>query len=258
MRHTPFFLTTAAACRAAIRALTVALALFFGISDATAANSQRVVVIDPGHGGADTGAVGQNGVTEKHLALDLANRIASHLRGRFRIELTRTSDVGMTIDERPGRANHENADAFVSLHAGASLNRTTEGITLIYYTGNFSLGQASSETAQAPLAIPAGKPWRQTQIPHRAASSALAHRIKTRLDAPPAPSPVTVVDAPVRVLMGADMPAVIIEVGYLTNPVEEKRLMDSSQLTALAMRISQGIDDFFNTMDTISASDLKN
>lgn len=239
-------------------ALTITAVLVSGVGNAAAADSQRVVMIDAGHGGADTGAVGQNGLTEKQLTLDLANRIAAHLRGRYRVEFTRSSDVGMPIDERPGRANHKNADVFVSLHAGASQNRTTEGITLFYYAGNFRLGPVPSNTASGPLTFPAGKPWRQVQIPHRAASSALAHRIKTRLDAPPAPSPVTVVDAPVRVLMGADMPAVIVEVGYLTNPREEKRLMDGNQLTSLAARISQGIDDFFNTTDTISASDLKN
>lgn len=209
------------------------------------------IVIDPGHGGADNGVVGQNGVTEKYLAMDLAQRIADHLRGRYRVRLTRTSDIGMSLDERPGMANNERAAAFISLHAGGSLDRTLAGATLFYYTGGYDPAAPAKETAAASY-----RPWRDVQKPHRPASTALANRIKARLDAPPAVSPAVVADGPLRVLMGADMPAVVIEVGYITNPVEEKRLADDAYLDAMSRRIAQGIDDFFNIKDTISTTNL--
>ncbi|MFH1982513.1 MAG: N-acetylmuramoyl-L-alanine amidase [Pseudomonadota bacterium] len=243
-------------CRLAIIGVAITAALVMGTGGA-AARTQRVVVIDPGHGGAESGVTGPDGVMEKYLALDLAERIANHLRNRYRVVLTRTSDVGVAIDDRAGRANNENADAFVSLHVGGSLSRTVEGITIYYYTGLYTSAPEPPPSNAAPGTAPASQSWRRMQIPHRAASSALANRIKVRLDAPPPPAPVTVTDAPVRVLMGAGMPAVVIEVGYLTNPREEKRLMDSAHLSSLAMRISQGIDDFFNKIDAISTTDLK-
>jgi len=236
--------------------LAVTLMVGTGAVTPTIARAQRVVVVDPGHGGATPGVTGEAGLSEKQLTHDLAQLIAAQLRNRYRVVFTRTSDVNVAIEDRTGLANNEKATAFISLHAGGSINRTVEGITLFYYTGGFSDVGASLSAAKLTDTVPATQPWQRVQIAHRAASSVLAHRIKTRLEAPPAPSAISVTDAPLRVLMGADMPAVVIEVGYLTNPLEEKRLMDDSHRSSLARRIAQGIDDFFNTTDTISSTDL--
>ncbi len=229
-----------------------------GATAPTVAHAQRVVVVDAGHGGAAAGVTGEAGLSEKRLTHDLAQRIATRLRNRYRVVFTRTSDVNVDIEDRTGVANNEKANAFISLHAGGSVDRTVEGVTLFHYTAGFSDVTDPPPPAKLTDTVPAAtQPWQRVQVAHRAASSVLAHRIKTRLEAPPAPSSaVSVIDAPVRVLMGADMPAVVIEVGYLTNPLEEKRLMDDDHRASLARRIAQGIDDFFNTRDMISSTNL--
>jgi N-acetylmuramoyl-L-alanine amidase len=220
--------------------------------------SRRVIVLDPGHGGASTGVQGGSGVVEKDLALRLAGLVKNNLISRYKVTLTRSDDLAVDIDERPGIANHEKAEVFVSIHAAGSSRAVSEGITIFYYSGMHITGSESGppplpdlNTAVKPV------PWHRNQIPHLAASASLAGRIKNRLSAQPNPMPADVDDAPLRVLSGATMPAVLIEVGYLTNPKEDKRLRNDSHLSSLATRIAFGIDDFLNKMGTISASDLQ-
>ena len=238
--------------------LTLALIALLICAAPCYSQSRRVIVIDPGHGGASTGVKGSSGMVEKDLALRLAGLVKNNLISRYKVTLTRTDDLAMDIDERAGIANHEKAEVFVSIHAAGSSRAASEGVTIFYYSSMHIAGDESDPPPLPDLKAEAKPvPWHRNQIPQLAASASLAGRIKNRLSAHPNPMPAEVDDAPLRVLSGAAMPAVLIEVGYLTNPKEEKRLQNDSHLSSMATRIALGIDDFLNKMGTISASDLQ-
>ncbi len=212
----------------------------------------RTVVIDPGHGGNDTGVRSPGGTAEKDVSLRLARLIENRLKDRYRVVLTRTDDYVMDRPERAGLANNARADLFVSIHAAGSYSRATRGLQIYYYTK-----PEVKVPTEAPGTDTAPPPWHEIQNPHIPASSILAQRIYNRTRPLTDPHPGSVQSAPVAVLAGADMPAILIETGYLTNAKQEKNLNDNKYLFKLATAISQGIDDFFNNPDTIASTDLR-
>ena len=221
--------------------------------------SKKMVVLDPGHGGSDTGVKGSAGTLEKEVTLRLARLIENRLKGRYQVALTRTDDYRMPWPDRTGHANHVKADLFVSLHAAGSYSPAIDGLRIYYYAE-----PAIKVPAQTPTGETVATPWRKVQKPHIPASSILAQRIGDRAAPLTAPhpgtvqaAPVAVLAAPVAVLAGADMPAILIETGYLTNPKQEKNLNDNRYLFKLATAISQGIDDYFNNPGKIAATDLR-
>lgn len=214
--------------------------------------SKKTVVIDPGHGGNDTGVKGSAGTVEKEVVLRLARLIENRLKGRYQVILTRTDDYIMPWPDRTGRANHVKADLFISLHTGGSYSSATNGLRFYYYAApQFQVPDQAPVDDNDPL------PWREIQKAHIPASSILAHRIWSRARTLGANNPGTVLAAPAAVLSGADMPAILIETGYLTNPKQEKNLNDNKYLFKLATAISQGIDDYFSNPDKIAATDLR-
>ena len=214
--------------------------------------SKKMVVLDPGHGGSDTGVKGSAGTLEKEVTLRLARLIENRLKGRYQVALTRTDDYRMPRPDRTGHANHVKADLFISLHTAGSYSPATGGLRVYYYTE-----PAVKVPAQTPAGETLAPPWRKVQKPHIPASSILAQRIGDRAAPLTAPHPGTVQAAPAAVLAGADMPAILIEAGYLTNSKQEKNLNDNKYLFKLATAISQGIDDYFNNPDKIVSPDLR-
>jgi N-acetylmuramoyl-L-alanine amidase len=196
------------------------------------------VVIDPGHGGNDQGAVGPSGTLEKDVTLTLARLIAENLKTDFTVTLTRTDDYGIDIFKRTGIANHKQADLFVSLHTGASFLHNATGLTIFYYQ------EASSETSQASGTDASRIPWYQIQNRHVTRSAQLAETIQKQLLAQATFIESRIQSAPLAVLEGADSPAVLIEVAYLTNPIQEKDLTDATILADYARGISLGIRAF--------------
>jgi N-acetylmuramoyl-L-alanine amidase len=201
------------------------------------------VVLDPGHGGNDQGAVGPSGVLEKNVTLALARLIARELETDFRVTLTRTEDYGLDIFKRTGTANHEQADLFISLHTGASFLHNAKGLTIFYYQG------ALPETPQSDPSAPsdgdaAHTPWHAIQNRHVTQSARLAETIQKQLLAQATFIESRLQSAPLAVLEGADMPAVLIEIGYLSNPIQEKALKDPAILADYARGISLGIRAF--------------
>ncbi|MGD8721877.1 MAG: N-acetylmuramoyl-L-alanine amidase [Desulfobacterales bacterium] len=227
--------------------LTIAILLCLP-PDATAAASKtiywgrtkRSVVLDPGHGGADSGARSPDGTLEKQVALDLSRMIADEFDGPYRVQLTRTDDYRLEIERRTDIANNLKADVFISIHAGGSFSPVPGGSAIYCY----------KETASERLPYPDQNPdtlgnWDRIQLKHVRTSHLLARHLKDRLD----PLIDTeVLDAPVLVLQGADMPAVLIEVGYLSNPEEAKALRDSKHLEDVARAISGGVKAFFEDL----------
>ncbi len=205
---------------------------------------KSIIVIDPGHGGQDFGAKGPDGTLEKTVAIELSRLIASELEPEFKVVLTRTDDYGMDIDNRTSMANHLKADIFISIHTGGSFVHSTTG-TSIYYYQDFS----QLDSGQEPPLPPAYKErnisilWRNVQIRHLSKSRALARTINDHLKGISAIQS-RIEGAPLAVLQGAAMPAILIEVGYLTNPAEEKNLGDNRFLMNFAEQIRMGIEDF--------------
>ncbi len=194
-----------------------------------------VLVIDPGHGGEDTGAVGGGGLKEKDvtLALGLALRRELELRSDIVVVMTRTRDVAMLPAERAALANRSGADVFIALHINSWTGRSVSGYETFYY-GNPSdehvealtsmEGAAEAEAARSRDGDPLS-PWERRQY-HRRASRALAELVQSELVSRPA---LKAVDRGVKqgqfgVLRLTRMPAVLVELGFISNPEEEARL----------------------------------
>lgn len=192
---------------------------------------KRVIVLDPGHGGYDKGAQGAAGTFEKKITLTLAQLIVNELENEFELILTRTDDYGLDIASRINIAHHLKANLFISLHTGGSFLHQTSGIDIFYFEKMSQSATACAETL------------------HSTNSRFLAELIQKRFYDGKKKSKVQVRGAPLLVLEGADMPAILIEVGYLTHPIEEKKLADKEYLADLAKKISQGVIDFFQKIN---------
>jgi len=205
-----------------------------------------VVVIDPGHGGNDSGSQGPDGTKEKTVTLNLARLIADQLETRYRVVLTRGDDYRLDISGRTAVANQSRADIFISLHTGASFSRSISGSTA-YYHRQF-IESALTAQPKAPKSLTDGSQplsWDQIQTKYRITSERLAKLIQNRLNDVRQTPDTKVQGAPLLVLEGADMPAVVIEIGNLSNPNEEKMLRDPKFLAGFARAIAKGVDTFF-------------
>jgi len=205
-----------------------------------------VIVIDPGHGGYDRGAKGPEGTLEKTVTLKLARIIAVALSDTYKVVFTRTDDYWLDIPSRPAVANHESADLFISLHIGGSFQHKAGGISLYYFKEN--TGPALSHEDQSPTAsrnTTSQIPWGKIQARHKTTSSVLAELMRKRINEQAIFIGSKVQGAPLMVLEGADMPAVVIEIGYITNPSEENSLRDINVLSRIAKGVRSAVDDYF-------------
>lgn len=242
---------------ASARSIFVALSLTVGVT-AHASGPGLFVVIDPGHGGDKDGAVGPDGQKEKALALSIAARLEEELVARgYRVRLTRRSDVGMGLAPRIELANEEGADLFVSVHANsvAEKRERVQGVETYFLSARASDAQAqavaSKENADDPEA-PADKASSAldfilqdlARTEAHAGSSRLAVEIHRHLVAGTGARDRGVRQAPFFVLSGARMPAVLVEVGYISHPEEARRLADEDERRRIARSIADGIDAF--------------
>jgi N-acetylmuramoyl-L-alanine amidase len=206
---------------------------------------QRIIVLDPGHGGYDNGAKGPEGTLEKTATLEFARVLAETLKDTYKVILTRTDDYRVDLLTRTATANHINADLFISIHTAGSFLHQAGGISLYYYEkASTSAFGSEPDTMETLKHDTLQTPWSDIQNKHQEASKTLAELILKRINQTPE-FKADIQGAPLMVLEGADMPAVLIEIGYITNPVDEKNLNDISWMTDVASRIKSGIDDFF-------------
>jgi N-acetylmuramoyl-L-alanine amidase len=216
----------------------------------------RTVVIDPGHGGENVGAQGPGGTLEKGVALAIARKLRAELvnaRG-LQVFLTREKDVDVALDERTAIANNYKADLFVSIHANASRARGAKGSEVYFLSYQASDDEsrlaAQLEGAAEPLPeAPAGSDlalilWDMAQAEHLEESSALASRIQEELAVVTGSEGRGVKQAPFRVLVGAAMPAVLVEVAFISNPEEEKLLSSDAYQQKIAASLARGIERF--------------
>lgn len=194
------------------------------------------IVIDPGHGGESTGARGRSGIEEKTVTLQVARLLADRLRGTgAHTVLTRTADEELELTDRTAVANHEQADLFISLHVNSAYGRSARGAETFF----LSL-EASDEDAAALAAAEDGNGgqgggfnddlafilWDLAQSYHLAESQRLAKLVQQEFNASLGLLDRGVKQAPFRVLRGANMPAILVELGFISNPEEERKLQD--------------------------------
>lgn len=216
----------------------------------------RTIVIDPGHGGTETGAIGPSGVQEKELTLQISRELANRLAQRLgvRTVLTRGEDVNVQHDTRTSLANQNKADLFISVHLNSSLGSGAYG-TETYF---LSPQATDSRAARAALAEnrdandqgteDAGAQqdlelilWDLAQSHHMAESQRFANLIQGELNRTLQLRDRGVKQAPFRVLMGATMPAVLVELGFISNPEEEKKLQDPAYRAQLVDALTLAI-----------------
>ncbi len=210
----------------------------------------RCIVIDPGHGGQDTGTVGPGGVAEKDVTLDIARRLRASLRAELpgvEILLTRDSDRFISLEERTAIANSRDADLFISIHANASQSSAATGIETYVLDPNAvkpELGDAPKPklVSQAYATVSSG-----SQL---AASRALASSVQGSLvRGISAKSPKSARDRGVKhasfaVLRGARMPSILAEVSFVSNPEDENRLRQPAFRQRIASSLTSGIRSY--------------
>ena len=209
---------------------------------------KRIIVIDPGHGGYDKGAKGTGKTYEKKLTLKLAENIAKELGGKHIAILTRTDDYWVNIYHRAATANHLNADLFISIHTGGSFLCNTSGINIFYYNKKFESSLSVKASVYDDFDSNAGFPfWNSLQERHKSSGRILARFVRDAILDKTRELKIKIQDAPVLVLEGANMPAILIETGYITNPAEEKKIKNNKILHDISKGICDGINNFFST-----------
>jgi N-acetylmuramoyl-L-alanine amidase len=210
----------------------------------------RTIALDPGHGGDDEGAKGAGGVKEKDLTLAVAKKLKIALESKLgvRVLLTRDDDRNVAIDDRTAVANNGKADLFISLHANASWRPALSGASIAIALFPHQAEQAA-RTLQPELVPAVGGaprdiefvPWDVAQLPHLEQSAAFANALEDQLRDRVPLSMKTVDAAPLRVLEPANMAAVLVEMGYVTNAEQEKQLAGDAFQNALVQALVDGV-----------------
>jgi N-acetylmuramoyl-L-alanine amidase len=251
----------------------VALALSFVAPPIAGAEPKRfrTVVIDAGHGGEDTGALGAGGLAEKELVLDVSLRIAKRLRSRgLEVSLTRSDDHFVPLETRTSLANDARADLFVSIHANSARSRKPSGIETYFVSidatdesarqlaqrENEAFGSAAAQLgAVDPLMALLGD---MIVTEHVNESSEFSKLVQAELADVDSGTSRGVKQAPFVVLMGVQMPASLIEIGFLSNPHDEAALGSSGHRGEIADAVARAVLAFAKRYDARRgiASDL--
>jgi N-acetylmuramoyl-L-alanine amidase len=212
------------------------------------------VVVDPGHGGRDPGAIGVGGLREKDVTLRLARSLGAALRARgFRVIYTRKDDRTMSLEERTAIAESVEGDVFVSVHANSAPRRSVSGVETYYLDQEHerhSLQLAARENGIPPQEVNVlqktlARLHMEEISPHsRRVAEAVQERITQGLPRARRPQDLGVKKGPFYVLFLSNMPAILVEAGFLTNRSEAGRLRDPAYLDALAEQMAQGLDRY--------------
>ncbi len=216
----------------------------------------KTIIIDPGHGGKDPGAVGRRGLKEKDVTLDIARRLKRNLDrdGRLKVYLTRTRDQFLPLRKRSSFANQKKGDLFISIHANAAYSRRISGFETFY------LCEAVDDTARAVAArensvlrLESSKNpqsmgsdlevilWELKYTEFRTQSRELAQLVQKNLDRRFKMRNRGVKTAPFYVLRKVDMPSVLVEVGFISNLGDEAMLASKSHREKMAQALAESI-----------------
>ncbi len=222
----------------------------------------RTIVIDPGHGGLEAGARGRFGTEEKDVTLDIALKLKDVIEKNlaYRVVMTREDDQDVSLDKRAAIANNNQALVFISIHANGfprrsahgsesyflSLNATDEESRRVAYLENNSSEMEQIEGIDNEDDIKMIL-WDLAQSAYLQQSSDLAERIQEELNSLLGTKNRGIKQAPFKVLTGVACPAVLVEVAFISNPEEEKKLVDDAFQINVARAIYRGLVDFLNS-----------
>jgi N-acetylmuramoyl-L-alanine amidase len=203
----------------------------------------RTIVIDPGHGGEEVGARGAGGTLEKNVSLAIARRLRDEVVNALGVQvfLTRDRDVEMDLDARTAIANNYKADLFVSIHANAVRARGARGSEVYFLSYQASDEQSRRIAQMEGAAEPLGSVAPGSDLAVILWDMAQATRIQEELAGVTGSESRGVKQAPFRVLVGATMPAVLVEVAFISNPEEEKLLNSAAYQAKIARALMRGI-----------------
>lgn len=214
----------------------------------------RTIVLDPGHGGEEQGARGPKGTLEKDVTLAVARQLKAVIEARLglRVLLTRDGDQTVPLDERAALANNNKADLFLSIHANASVSPVPSGAEVFYLSLDEYGERVAQDVAPDAAVVPAlgGDRqvelilWEMAQGRHLQDSAVLASFVEKQLRERVPMSPRAIQQAPFRVLVGANMPAVLVEIGFLTNPEEELKLGSPEHQSAVVAALYDSVVRF--------------
>jgi N-acetylmuramoyl-L-alanine amidase len=224
------------------------------------------IVLDPGHGGKDKGAISPNGLYEKDITLELAQKLKKRLEEETGCEvmLTRTKDVYLSLEERTAIANTKKADLFVSIHTNANEDRSYHG-TETYFL-NLSKDKESARVAAFENATSTKRISDLEAILHNLMlntkideSARLAKDVQLQLVGSLKGKYNNVRDlgtkqAPFYVLLGAEMPSILVETAFITNQREEKRLKDNAFQDVLVEGMAKGIQSYIQHMKRFASA----
>jgi N-acetylmuramoyl-L-alanine amidase len=221
---------------------------------------QPVVVIDPGHGGDQDGAIGQDGTKEKDVALQIANGLRRELEKSLnaKVLLTREKDADLHLSDRVSWANKKKPDLFISIHANSmptrKLRERIQGIETFFLSANASGADAASTADRENAEGPVDRKSKGDTLSFILAdlqraeahvdSSRLAYAIHEKLIQQTRATDRGVQQAPFYVLNGLEAPAVLVEVGYISNPTEGRKLEDREYQQTLSRAMSEGVRAF--------------
>jgi N-acetylmuramoyl-L-alanine amidase len=224
----------------------------------------RVIVLDAGHGGQDPGAIGQSGLQEKDVVLDVTKRLARLIEGELGVKvlLARSNDEFIPLRERTSFANSRKADLFLSIHANAHRVSASEGVESYFLSSEASDNEARQVAAleNGVIELEPGNNhtnpdflksilWDLAQSDFQEESSRFAETVLDSLTQALRIPNRGVKQAGFYVLGGAAMPAVLVEIGFLTNRKEERKLMDPNYREKIARALFRGVAEYKQRYD---------
>ncbi|MFL6245330.1 MAG: N-acetylmuramoyl-L-alanine amidase [Thermoanaerobaculia bacterium] len=220
----------------------------------------RTIVIDPGHGGREVGAVGPNGVMEKDITLTIARKLAAALASKVgaRVVLTRDDDSVVSLDQRTALANQYKADLFLSVHLNAAVVKDAKGSETYFLSLEASdeLARKAAEAENVSASTPNPTAdlnlilWDLAQQAYIEESSRFAQSIQEEMNSATAVANRGVKQAPFKVLVGATMPAALVEVGFISNPEEEAKLQSDEFQTLMVEALTRAVQRYKTDYET--------
>lgn len=215
----------------------------------------RTVVIDPGHGGEESGTQGAKGTLEKDLTLSVARRLRTLIESRLgaKVFLTREDDRTLSLDDRSAFANNHQADVFLSIHVNSAVRPALKGAEVYFLTIERADAEARKRAGDHATTLPAlggGSReidlilWETAQARYLEQSAALAGFVEQAMAGRVEMSPRAVQQAPLRVLVGANMPAALVEIGYLSNAEQEAQLATGGYQDQVAQALLDALIKF--------------
>ncbi len=224
------------------------------------------IVIDPGHGGYDTGTIGPNGLREKDLVLDVSKRLGKLLETRLgaEVDYTRRDDTFIPLETRTAIANQDQADLFISVHANSSSDPDARGVETYYL--NFSSSPDALEVAARENAVSEKSIHELQDLVKKIAlkekideSREFASDVESAMHSglvtkSPGMRDRGVKKAPFIVLIGANMPSILAEISFVSNPDDERRLETSAYRQRIAESLYQGIAKYVSGLSGVNVA----